>query len=146
MTDLSTLIRYFFQYKSAYAQVEDADKERFLFVFNRALACGFPLRAEKLNGRGIEKATALDVWFNSLQNLRTTPSWFTVKNKAKKSISTNNPAELLELEEKDIYLLKNYYPEEWAAFLVSAQEAEAPAFELRRIPKSQRKAAGGGAQ
>lgn len=84
--------------KQNWINVSNKDKETYFFIFNRYMSKKFPIKAHFFNKPNIDKATAMDIWFMSLQNERRVPYWFWKGNTKKKQPQT-----------KDWKLVYDYY-------------------------------------
>ena len=113
---------FLFKEKNNYKQIEDKDKEDNFFILNRKLSKAFPKQAQFFNTKFVDKASALDIWFNFLKkkNINTIPSWWynsdTKKEKEKKVLISKSDKDLLlkyyKLKQIDLdFLVKNYNTE-----------------------------------
>lgn len=93
MTDIyNALIRN----RSKWVDISDDDKEKYFFIINRYLSKDFPEQALKLNTKGVDPVSAMDVWYNFLGN-----------NYAKNFWSKGSPKKK-ELSDKEIkWIAKN---------------------------------------
>lgn len=62
--------------KNGWGQVTDQHKSDLFFIVNRYLAKKYPRQAQAFNVRNLDKATAMDIWFNYLKRESRTPFWF----------------------------------------------------------------------
>jgi len=70
------LNRIIFQDHKSYKHISDEEKEKAFFLFNRVIARAYPTNANALNHKDIDKASAMDVWFNLFSKRFTTiPNW-----------------------------------------------------------------------
>jgi hypothetical protein len=116
--DFIKISNILFKDKKIYSQIEDSDKEYNFFILNRKLAKNFIKQAQFLNSKFIDKASALDIWFNFInkKNINTIPGWWynsdLKKEKEKNSnISKSDKALLLKyhkLKDDDFEFLFKY--------------------------------------
>lgn len=79
-----------------WGKIQDADKEKFFFIFNRYLSKKYPEKSKLLNFKNIDKVYALDLWYNFMLS-EPYPGWFWSKSESK---------EKSKLPEKDLNLLR----------------------------------------
>lgn len=110
-TDLSTLVKSIFKDKRNYSDIEDKDKASIFFIFNRYVARNYPDNANFFNKRGMDGATAMDIWFDYFRDSLYMPGWFYPPRVAKKEISPADAAlnAIPGLDDEDKYLLKTYF-------------------------------------
>lgn len=65
--DFKGIVTIMFSQKRSWVDVTDADKEAFFFIFNRFMAKKYPEQANTFNTKGVDKASAMDVWFEALR-------------------------------------------------------------------------------
>jgi len=126
MYEFKHVTDFIFKKKSEYKKLSDEDKEKTFFMVNRKLARGMPYFAEFLNKKSMNRATSMDIWFNYFVKKRfvDVPKWFYFKlgGKTKKK-SSLKPDEreflmnILDIEERDIVFLLEYYPDDVKAEL-----------------------------
>ena len=121
--ELKHISDFIFKDKKKYDNLTDEDKERLFFILNRKFARVFPKHAQYFNRKGIDKASAMDVWYYFFIKQRTTdiPDWYlfrTATRKRKRQISKLKDDEVkfitkqYNISERDLaYLLENF-PEE----------------------------------
>lgn len=114
--DLKTLSIIMFQDKRHWNEVTDADKESLFFIFNRYMAKGYPKQAQMFNTKGVDKMTAMDVWFQFLRSQVRTPKWFWPGPTKKKDPGIKGWQVLQEFDTsirtEDIYILAELFPKE----------------------------------
>lgn len=107
-----------FYKKRDWEYVEDETKESIFFIFNRYMAKKYPRQAQFFNKRDVDKATAMDIWFQFLQKETRVPFWFW-KGSTKKKVPKIPDYELLQEFHKmninDIYFLYEMFPKETKA-------------------------------
>lgn len=110
-TDLSTLVKSIFKDKRNYSDIEDKDKASLLFVFNRYVARNYPDNANFFNKRGMDGATAMDIWFDYFRDSLYMPGWFYPPRVAKKEKLPVDAAldAIPSLDDMDKYLLKTHF-------------------------------------
>ena len=119
--DLSTFVNAVFVRKGEWPSVTDADKEAYFFMFNRYMAKHHPMSAQKFNAKGVDKVSAMDIWFSSLRRQISIPKWFWAGAKPlsrKKSASDTHAAAIAEhhdIRSADAALLVRLYPEDCKA-------------------------------
>lgn len=92
----------------------DKDKETIFFIFNRYMAKNYPKQAQAFNYQGIDKATAMDIWFQFLRNQVRIPQWFWKGPTKKKEPSVKGWQIIQEfcqtLRVEDIYIACELFP------------------------------------
>lgn len=96
--------------------VTDKDKDGIFFIFNRYMSKMYPKQAQAFNIKGIDKATAIDIWFQFLRSQIRVPNWFWKGPTKKKDPDVKNWQILqefnTELSINDIYLLVELFNKE----------------------------------
>lgn len=62
--------------KDKYKQLTDEDKIGAFFILNRKFAYKYPKIAKFLNDKSIDKASAMDQWFEVFKNQKGIPGWY----------------------------------------------------------------------
>ena len=116
--DFITLANIIFKDKNKYKFISDEDKENNFFMLNRKFAIKYPKQAQFFNNKNINKASAIDVWYQVFyKTTNGTPQWWwKTKQQAKpKSEFSNVDLKLIkeyyELTDNDIKFLTSYYSE-----------------------------------
>lgn len=95
-------------------KVSDEDKEKFFFIFNRYFSKKYPEKAQLLNLKTIDKATAMDLWFHFMKK-QPYPDWFWSKSpKKEKDMPEKEYKQLLrhlQIKESDLDYLIDKYPD-----------------------------------
>lgn len=121
MYELKHVTDFIFKKKSEYKRLSDDDKERIFFMLNRKLARGMPFFAEFLNKKSMNRSSSMDIWFYYFTKKRfiDLPKWYyfklSGKSKKKSSIKPDEREYLLsslDISEKDITFLLEYYPDD----------------------------------
>jgi hypothetical protein len=115
--DLKTFVNALFVNKRAWAQISDKEKESYFFIFNRYMAKRHPLSAQKFNRKGVDKASAMDVWFETFKRDIRVPAWFWAGGK---QLRKKTPAEAHAavlgpwhgMRPEDALLLAELFPED----------------------------------
>ena len=81
--------------KADWSKINDFDKERFFFIFNRYFAKKYPERSQLLNLKIIDKVSSLDLWYHFMKD-KPYPNWFWSKS---------DKVEKSDIPEKDYKLL-----------------------------------------
>lgn len=117
--DFVEIINRIFVKKLLYKEIVDQDKIDNFFIINRKLGKGFPDMAKRLNNKYIDKASAVDMWFDFFKNDNKIPQWYWDPRDKKKSKQVkakdkdyNLIKERYDLDEYDITFLKNHFKEE----------------------------------
>jgi len=118
--DIRHIGDFIFKQKDQYKNLSDDDKEKFFFIMNRKFARQFPKHAQFFNNKGMDKSSALDIWYYFFIKQRTTDIpywyWFKLSNKKEKSILKKEEEdfflEYYELKQNDLEFLIKYYPDE----------------------------------
>ena len=110
-TDLSTLVKSIFKDKRNYGDIEDKDKASLFFIFNRYVSRNYPDNANFFNKKGIDGATAMDIWFDYFRDNLYMPGWFYPPRVAKNSKSPADASldAIPGLDDEDKYLLKTHF-------------------------------------
>jgi len=82
--DFKEIVDCIFVNKHKYKNISDKDKENSFYIINKKFSLGFPNLASSLNNKNINKATALDIWFNHFRNVYSIPGWYWMKSPFKK--------------------------------------------------------------
>jgi len=103
--------------KNKYNEISDDDKIASFFIINRKFAKEFPNIAEQFNYKNMDKASAIDMWFEHFKNINKIPQWYwDPKNRIKKSKFKKgdyNSVKIREdLKDYDIDYLEKYYEED----------------------------------
>jgi hypothetical protein len=95
-------------------KVSDEYKEKFFFIFNRYFSKKYPQKAQLLNLKTIDKATAMDLWFHFMKT-QPYPDWFWSKSpKHEKAMPEKEYKQLLrhlQIKESDLDYLIDRYPD-----------------------------------
>lgn len=101
-------------YSNDRKKVSDEDKEKFFFIFNRYFSKRYPQKAQFLNLKTIDKATAMDLWFHFMKT-QPYPDWFWSKSpKQEKAMPEKEYKQLLKhlaLKEQDLDCLIDRFPD-----------------------------------
>lgn len=114
--DFKTLTTIIFQNKKDWNMLTNSDKESLFFIFNRYMSKMYPKQAQAFNTKGIDKITAMDIWFQFLRSQVRIPQWFW-KGPTKKKDPDLKGWQILqefntELSINDIYLLIELFNKE----------------------------------
>ena len=121
MYDMKHVVDYILKDKSNYNNLSDEDKEKFFFIVNRKFARKYPKHAQFFNVKGIDKPSALDIWYQYFIKERTTniPDWYWFKQSSiKKDKTSLNKDEieyltsLYDLTTNDLFYIEKNYPDE----------------------------------
>jgi len=121
--DFITLANIIFKDKNKYKFISDEDKENNFFMLNRKFAIKYPKQAQFFNNKNINKASAIDVWYQVFyKTTNGTPQWWwkTKQQKTKiKSKFNNNDIKMIKgyhsLSNNDISFLTIYYEDKLKA-------------------------------
>lgn len=116
--DFVRVLNSIFKNQPPYETLTEEEKEAAFFMVQRKLAKGMPREAEFLNGKGIDRASAIDLWRLTVGS-RWVPEWYW-RGGTKKSTPTEKgpvgPADLLMelygLTREDYEFLLIHYREE----------------------------------
>ena len=122
MYDIKHIVDFIFKNKDDYKKLSDEDKKKFFFIINRKLARLYPYHAQYVNKKGINEASALDIWYYFFIKKRVmgTPKWYWFKlSSTKKEKQTkykideiNFLKEFYDIKDEDIEYLIKYHPSE----------------------------------
>jgi hypothetical protein len=100
--DFITLANTIFKDKNKYKFISDEEKETNFFVLNRKFAFKYLKQAQFFNVKSINKASALDLWYQIFyKTTKGTPTWWWKTKQATKPKS--------EFNNVDLKLIKQYY-------------------------------------
>lgn len=125
--DFKTISLIVFQNKRNWSDVTDKDKDTVFFIFNRYMAKKFPKQANQFNLKGIDKATAMDIWFQFLRTQIRTPEWFWKGPTKKKDPPIKDwkiMAEFHNMEMDDVYMLCELFPKDVKAEIERIKEIQ----------------------
>lgn len=74
--DFKGIVDIMFTHKNKWVTITNYEKEQFFFIFNRFMSKQYPKQAEFFNKKEIDKASAMDIWFNFLSKEHRVPFWF----------------------------------------------------------------------
>lgn len=114
--DFKTFTTIIFQNKKDWRLISDADKDAIFFIFNRYMSKNYPKQANAFNIKGIDKATAMDVWFQFLKSQVRVPGWFWKGPTKRKDPGIKGWQIIQEFDNQakveDIYTLCELFPKE----------------------------------
>lgn len=116
--DFKSLVNIFFYSKKDWNQVTDEDKESLFFIFNRYMSKKHPKIAQFFNERGVDKATAMDLWFLQMKKENRVPGWFwpgATKRKDPPIKDWQLIQDFWKLSLNDIYVLCDMFPDDTKA-------------------------------
>ena len=76
MHDFIQIVDRIFLNKNAYHEISDDDKINAFFIINRKFAKEYPEIASKFNHKYIDKASAIDMWFEFFKDTQKIPAWY----------------------------------------------------------------------
>lgn len=102
--DFITLANIIFKDKNKYEYVSDEEKENNFFILNRKYAIKYLKQAQFFNNKNIDKASAIDVWYQVFyKTTNGTPDWWwKTSQKSKEKIKS-------EFTAADLKFIKEYY-------------------------------------
>ena len=120
MFDFTHIVDFIFKSKNEYAKLSDEDKEKNFFIVNRKFARSYPTHAQFFNKKGMDKASAMDIWYQFFIKMRTNgvPSWYwgPKKTPKEKPLISKDEKEFLKefyvIKDKDVDFLVKYYPDD----------------------------------
>lgn len=116
--DFIQIVNKIFLDKKTYQEVSDEDKINSFFIINRKFGKQYPEVASKFNHKDIDKASAIDMWFNFFKGTYKIPSWYwdpkdrNKKTKSSKKSDYDLVKEIEDLDDVDIKYLEKYYEED----------------------------------
>jgi hypothetical protein len=117
--DFIQVVDLIFKNRSKYKVLSDEDKINTFFMVNRKFAVKYIKEAEFLNNKFIDKASALDTWYNYFSDARGIPGWYwskSTKEKEKiKKIPSADKQDFIDrndLNENDYNFLEKHFKEE----------------------------------
>lgn len=121
MIEFTHIVDFIFKNKDKYSILSAEDKENNFFIVNRKFARKFPRHAQLLNHKSVDKACAMDIWYNYFTKTATQgiPGWYWFKQNQVKKIKIPFTSEEInffcnyyDITLKDIEFLFKYYPED----------------------------------
>ena len=108
-----------FASRDKYHLVSDEEKDSAFFKLNRKFAIKYLKQAQFFNNKNINKASAIDVWYQIFYTTKGTPDWWwktkqTTTVKIKSNINANDLKIIkdhYDLNENDINFLTKYFNE-----------------------------------
>lgn len=86
MANLKLVGDAMFLKKENWVNVPDSEKESCFFIFNRYFSKKYPEKSKLLNKKGIDKVSAMDIWYTFMLD-KPYPSWFWGSKKVEKTES-----------------------------------------------------------
>ena len=117
--DWMEIVNRIFVNKEGYSEITDEDKIAAFFKINRKFSKQFPEIANKFNHKNIDKASAIDLWFDHFSNERKIPQWYwDPKDKVRVTKATKKKSnytlikEREDLDAKDMEFLEKYFEDD----------------------------------
>jgi len=116
--DFKEIVNRIFYNKDTYNEVTDDDKIASFFIINRKFGKEYPEIAKQFNHKNIDKASAIDMWFDFFKNEHMIPKWYwDPKDRIKKTkVTKKSNYDIIKLREDmkdvDIDYLEKYYEED----------------------------------
>lgn len=129
VADLTTLVKCMFRNKRDYAHLEDEDKVKLFFKFNRYAARRYANNAHFFNRKGIDRAAAMDQWFDFFRDVLYTPDWFYPKNTKKVEPVIDG------LDERDVAILTYGFKNELESYMIHCVELKEPITTIKKKKK-----------
>ena len=104
--ELDQISRIIFQDKNSYQHIDNKEKDKLFFIFNRLFSRGVPNVADLLNRKGIDKSMALDILFEYNKKTTRVPAWFK-PNWSKLKTVKSDPI-LQKFSDTDKFILSHY--------------------------------------
>ena len=117
MAELIDVVNAIFTRKSEWSKITDEDKEKNFFIINRYMSKKYPVQAQLLNQKSINKISAINLWYFFILNDRYYTKWFwskSVKDKEELIITEkdfNYLVDRLKISEFNLKSLIEYYPD-----------------------------------
>src|ERR1035437_1474839 len=92
--DLLAIFNTIFKNREDWQYVTDKQKETFFFIINRGMSKMYPIQAQLLNLKTIDKVSALGLWFHFVEN-QPYPKWFWSKGEKSEKIIPEKDYNLL---------------------------------------------------
>jgi hypothetical protein len=89
--------------KNKYQYISDEEKDASFFMLNRKYAYFDIKKSQFFNNKNMNRASAMDVWYQIFYKLKGTPQWWW------KTSQKANPKAKSEFSNVDIKLIKEYY-------------------------------------
>lgn len=116
--DFIEIVNRIFVNKKLYHEITDDDKINSFFIINRKFGKQFPEIAQKFNHLSMDKASAIDMWFDFFKDTYKIPQWYwdpkdrQKKTKASKKTNYNLIKIREELKDIEIEYLEKYFEED----------------------------------
>lgn len=115
MAELTEIYNSLFFKRAGYKDIPIEDKEKNFFIINRLLSKEYPLQANLLNNKIVDKGLSLDIWFLFLKDKKTSKNFWNKSKKLKEELPKKESDFLKEnyhLTSDDISFLNKYYPKQ----------------------------------
>ena len=126
------IANFIFENKSKYSIVDDQDKIDAFYKINQKFFLGDKDFASSFNSKFIDKASAIDLWFDKLKNISKIPGWYWASKKREETAKKNDTKmkqddkdiimKYVDLSNSDIDFLYTYYPEDLKKELKKAKK------------------------
>ena len=115
--DFIEIVNRIFINKSKYHEITDDDKINSFFIINRKFGKSFPDFSKKFNHKNIDKASAIDLWFDKFKHINKIPTWYwDPKDRIKPSKIKKNDYDDIkfreDLDDEEIIFLEKYFEED----------------------------------
>jgi hypothetical protein len=115
MAELTDIYNSLFFKRASYKDIPIEDKEKNFFIINRLLSKEYPLQANLLNNKIVDKGLSLDIWFLFLKDKKTPRNFWNKSKKLKEELPKKESDFLKDnyhLTTDDISFLNKYYPKQ----------------------------------
>ena len=112
MAEITDIANAIFRNREKWIEINNEEKEKWFFIFNRYFCKIYPDKAQLLNSKNIDKVMGMDIWFHFMKTQPYPNNFWSKTPKLDKKISDKDYKLLLKsLNVKDLdidYLIENY--------------------------------------
>jgi hypothetical protein len=112
MAEITDIANAIFRNREKWIEINNEDKEKWFFIFNRYFCKIYPDKAQLLNQKNIDKVMAMDTWFYFMFNKPYPKDFWSKSEKLNSELSDKEFKMLLkhlQIKKEDIeYLIKRY--------------------------------------
>jgi hypothetical protein len=116
--DFIQIVDRIFKNKHLYHEISDEDKINSFFIINRKFGIQYPEIAKKFNHKNIDKASAIDMWFDFFKDTYGIPQWYWPPKNRKEKVkeAKRGNYDLIkqreDLEDYDMKYLEKYFEDD----------------------------------
>lgn len=114
MAEITDIANAIFRNREKWIEINNEDKEKWFFIFNRYFCKIYPDKAQLLNQKNIDKVMAMDIWYHFMGNEPYPNNFWSKTPKVDKSLTEKEFKTLkkhLNIKEEDVEYLINKFPD-----------------------------------